>query len=110
MRDGTRTTARHAHDSAAAATVTAAAEAGIPAPTVADEQLARMFVLMWSLASGRSLRAGIHPDEHSAEELIAFWADDFAPVSGRHARDSANAGAAAIMNTLTAQIGAPRPA
>jgi hypothetical protein len=61
----------------------------------ADEQLARILVLMWSLASGRRLRPGPRPDELSAEELIDFWADDLAPVTGRHARPGAPAKAAA---------------
>lgn len=61
----------------------------------ADEQLARILVLMWSLASGRWLRPGVRPDELSAEELIDFWADDLDPVAGRHARGSAYAKVAA---------------
>jgi hypothetical protein len=61
----------------------------------ADEQLARILVLMWSLASGRRLRPGVRPDELSAEELIEFWADDLAPVAGRHARGTAHDKAAA---------------
>jgi hypothetical protein len=50
---------------------------------------------MWSLASGRRLRSGARPDELTAEELIDFWADDLAPVAGRHARGAAHAQAAA---------------
>jgi hypothetical protein len=61
----------------------------------ADEQLARILVLMWSLASGRRLPSGVRPDELSAEELIDFWADDLAPATGRHARGAARAKAAA---------------
>ena len=61
----------------------------------ADEQLARILVLMWSLASGRRLRPGARPDELSAEELIEFWADDLAPVAGRHARGAVHDKAAA---------------
>lgn len=55
-----------------------------------DEQLARMYVRMWSLASGRRLRPGARLTELSAEELIAFWADDFAGQGGRHARVQAS--------------------
>jgi hypothetical protein len=51
-----------------------------------DEQLARMLVLMWSLASGRRLDPGVRPEQLSREELIAFWADDLVLASGRHAR------------------------
>ena len=50
-----------------------------------DEQLAGLLVRMWSVASGRRLRAGVRPDQHTVEELIGFWADDLTPSSGRHA-------------------------
>jgi hypothetical protein len=49
-----------------------------------------MYVRMWSLASGRRLRPGARLTELSAEELIAFWADDFAGQGGRHARVQAS--------------------
>jgi hypothetical protein len=62
----------------------------------ADEQLARILVLMWSLASGRRLPSAVRPDELSAEELIEFWADDLRPATGRHARGSARDKAAAL--------------
>lgn len=61
----------------------AARDAG---PANADEQqLADTLVRMWSLASGRRLRSGTRPDQLREEELIAFWADDLTPPSGRHA-------------------------
>ena len=41
-----------------------------------DELLARVLVTSWTLATGRTLRAGVPPQSHSADELIAFWADD----------------------------------
>ena len=41
-----------------------------------DELLARVLVTSWTLATGRTLRAGVPPHTHSAEELISFWADD----------------------------------
>jgi hypothetical protein len=63
----------------------------------ADEQLARILVLMWSLASGRRLPSAVRPDELSAEELIEFWADDLRPATGRHARGSARDKAAALL-------------
>lgn len=56
-----------------------------PAPSADDEQLAGLLVRMWSLASGRRPRPGVRPDELTEDELIAFWADDLTPVSGRHA-------------------------
>jgi hypothetical protein len=56
-----------------------------------DEFLAAILIRMWSLASGRTLRADVPPDQLSAEELIAFWADDMTPRPGRHARSGAPA-------------------
>jgi hypothetical protein len=50
-----------------------------------DGHLAAMYIRMWSLASGRRLRDDMPPDQLSEDELITFWADDFAPPSGRHA-------------------------
>jgi hypothetical protein len=41
-----------------------------------DELLARVLVTSWTLATGRTLRAGVPPNSHSADELISFWADD----------------------------------
>jgi len=51
-----------------------------------DEILAAVLIRMWALASGRTLRSDVPPDQLSAEELIAFWADDMTPQAGRHAR------------------------
>jgi hypothetical protein len=41
-----------------------------------DEVLARVLITSWTLATGRTLRTGVPPHAHSAEELISFWADD----------------------------------
>jgi hypothetical protein len=41
-----------------------------------DELLARVLITSWTLATGRTLRAGVPPHAHSADELIRFWADD----------------------------------
>jgi hypothetical protein len=41
-----------------------------------DELLARVLITSWTLATGRTLRMGVPPHLHSAEELISFWADD----------------------------------
>jgi hypothetical protein len=57
-------------------------------PDPDEEQLAGILIRMWSLASGRRLDPDVRPCELSADELISFWADDFAPLSGRHARGS----------------------
>lgn len=50
-----------------------------------DDELAALYVRMWSLASGRRLRPGVRPDQLTEGELIAFWADDMTSRSGRHA-------------------------
>jgi hypothetical protein len=55
------------------------------AGTADDDLLAAVLIRMWALASGRPLPRDVPPDELTAEELIAFWADDFSTVSGRHA-------------------------
>lgn len=47
--------------------------------------MARLLVGMWTLASGRTLRSDIRPEQLTSEELIRFWADDLTPASGRHA-------------------------
>jgi hypothetical protein len=41
---------------------------------------------MWALASGRTLRSDVPPDQLTVAELIDFWADDLTPPAGRHAR------------------------
>jgi hypothetical protein len=51
-----------------------------------DDVLAAVLIRMWTLASGRTLRRDIPPDQLSVDELIAFWADDLTPPSGRHAK------------------------
>jgi hypothetical protein len=54
-----------------------------------DEYMAGLLIRMWALASGRTLRADIRPEQLSSEELIRFWADDLTPPSGRHAGPAA---------------------
>jgi hypothetical protein len=57
-----------------------------------DEILARLLIISWTLATGRTLRSDVPPQMLSAEELISFWADeqmtaDHAPGSpATHAR------------------------
>jgi hypothetical protein len=41
-----------------------------------DQLLARVLITSWTLTTGRTLRAGVPPQCHSADELISFWADD----------------------------------
>ena len=72
-----------------------------------DEVLAAVLIRMWALASGRTLRRDVPPDQLSAEELIAFWADDMNPQAGRHARTSPDS-AADVQATATAARPAPR--
>ena len=50
-----------------------------------DEFMAGLLIRMWALASGRTLRADVRPEELSSEELIRFWADDLTVGCGRHA-------------------------
>ena len=50
-----------------------------------DEFLAGLLIRMWALASGRTLRSDVRPEQLGREELIRFWADDLTPASGRHA-------------------------
>jgi len=45
-----------------------------------DEMLARVLVTSWTLATGRTLRAGVPPHTLSADELISFWADDLISI------------------------------
>jgi hypothetical protein len=61
---------------------------GIRQDGLGDEFLAALLIRMWALASGRTLRRDVPPDQLSADELIAFWADDMTPKAGRHARPS----------------------
>lgn len=61
---------------------------GVPAALAGDaddEQLARLLIRMWSLASGRTVRTDVPPHLLTEDELIAFWADDFSRSRGRHA-------------------------
>jgi hypothetical protein len=51
-----------------------------------DEFLAAILIRMWTLASGRTLRRDVPPDQLSTEELITFWADDMNTSPGRHAK------------------------
>ena len=41
-----------------------------------DELLARVLVISWSLATGRTLPADVSPQSLTEDELISFWADD----------------------------------
>jgi hypothetical protein len=65
-----------------------------------DDLLTQVLITSWSLASGRTLRAGVKPQSLSADELIDFWADDFWPedrlatASRAGAAGAAGAGAA----------------
>ena len=54
-----------------------------------DDMLAVMYIRMWSLATGRRLPPGVKSDQLTADELVAFLADDFSTASGRHAAPDA---------------------
>jgi len=67
-------------------------------PDYYNDLLATLLIRSWMVATGRTLRAGVPPDELSAEELIDFWADDFGcepdpvcPVAGRAVRPGRHA-------------------
>jgi len=45
-----------------------------------DELLARVLITSWSLATGRTLRAGAAPQSLTEDELISFWGDDHIAV------------------------------
>jgi hypothetical protein len=40
-----------------------------------DELIAYMLIRIWALATGRTLRRDVPPEQLSEEELIDFWAD-----------------------------------
>ena len=41
-----------------------------------DDLLARVLTTSWTLATGRTLPAGVAPQALTEDELISFWADD----------------------------------
>jgi hypothetical protein len=41
-----------------------------------DDELLRLLVISRTLATGRTLPAGVPPQKLTEEELISFWADD----------------------------------
>lgn len=58
-------------------------EPGTDAADRADDLLAAILITNWTLATGRTLPAGISPRSLSEEDLISFWADDrMASASG----------------------------
>jgi hypothetical protein len=57
--------------------------AGTGAADRADDLLAAILITNWTLATGRTLPAGVSPRSLSEEDLISFWADDrMASASG----------------------------
>ena len=59
------------------------AEPGTEAADRADDLLAAILTTYWTLATGRTLPAGVSPRSLSEEDLINFWADDrMASASG----------------------------
>jgi hypothetical protein len=58
-------------------------EHGTDAADRADDLLAAILTTYWTLATGRTLPAGVSPRSLSEEDLINFWADDqMASASG----------------------------
>ena len=58
-------------------------EPGTKAADHADDLLAAILTTNWTLATGRTLPAGVSPRSFSQEDLISFWADDrMASASG----------------------------
>jgi hypothetical protein len=56
---------------------------GTEAADRADDLLAAILTTNWTLATGRTLPAGVSPRSLSEEDLISFWADDrMASASG----------------------------
>ena len=51
-------------------------EPGTDAADRADDLLAAILITNWTLATGRTLPAGISPRSLGEEDLISFWADD----------------------------------
>ena len=51
-------------------------EPGTGAADRADDLLAAILITNWTLATGRTLPAGVSPRSLSEEDLISFWADD----------------------------------
>jgi hypothetical protein len=49
---------------------------GTEAADRADDLLAAILTTNWTLATGRTLPAGVSPRSLSEEDLISFWADD----------------------------------
>lgn len=58
-------------------------EPGTKAADHTDDLLAAILTTNWTLATGRTLPAGVSPRSLSEEDLISFWADDrMASASG----------------------------
>ena len=71
-----------------------------------DVQLARLLVRMWSLASGRTVRTDVPPDQLTEDELMLFWADDFSVSCGRHAAGPGQQAVVAPRGALAGQLSA----
>jgi hypothetical protein len=86
-----------------------APDTGIRPDEPGDDFLAALLIRMWALASGRTLRSDVPPDQLSAEELIAFWADDMTSQAGRHARPGGAGHAPGARDPGKAARQAPQP-
>jgi hypothetical protein len=82
-RDSSAITQRDPHPEEPATGAAGTGEPGTEAADRADDLLAAILTTYWTLATGRTLPAGVSPRSLSEEDLINFWADDqMASASG----------------------------
>ena len=82
-RDSSAITQRDPHPEEPATGVAGTGEPGTEAADRADDLLEAILTTYWTLATGRTLPAGVSPRSLSEEDLINFWADDqMASASG----------------------------
>jgi hypothetical protein len=70
-----------------------------------DEILARLLIINWALATGRTLRADVPPQLLTEEELITFWADEPTAAGGTSATAAGGTSATAAGGTSATAAG-----
>ena len=75
-RDSSAITQRDPRPEETGTGVAGTGEPGAGAADRADDLLAAILITNWTLATGRTLPAGVPPRSLSEEDLISFWADD----------------------------------
>ena len=75
-RDSSAITQRDPHPEEPATGVAGTREPGTEAADRADDLLEAILTTYWTLATGRTLPAGVSPQSLSEEDLINFWTDD----------------------------------